>query len=308
MPKRLLRDWTDSERIDRLSHGAEVMFTRLIMAADDYGRFTAKPALIVTRCFPLRRTLTDDQIVAWRSELVDAGLIELYHHEAREFMVIRRFGQSLRAKQSRFPAPPNEECETYDDSARTCDQNASTCAQDARTCRPRDESRESRAEDEMREAQAQDATREARAEGDTAHSDSDSVSGSVSRPVFDVQNSASGFDSDYAAKIQTITARLWAALKLRTLEHYQQMQERAKDDFQRAEYEAAVMQSRRDHTDIKNNIAPWMANYSDSDIDRILHFAAVECSNGDAPVGLFRKLMADQGHKIPSGKTRRASA
>jgi len=39
MPNRILRDWTDSDRVNSLSAEAERLFIRLIMKADDYGRY-----------------------------------------------------------------------------------------------------------------------------------------------------------------------------------------------------------------------------------------------------------------------------
>ena len=57
MPSRILRDWTDSLRFDGLSAEAERLFTRLIMKADDYGRFHADPRLLRAGCFPLSENL-----------------------------------------------------------------------------------------------------------------------------------------------------------------------------------------------------------------------------------------------------------
>lgn len=58
MPKRLLRDWTDSERMALLSAEAEALFARIIMKADDWGVFYGDPARLLAYCFPLRRAVT----------------------------------------------------------------------------------------------------------------------------------------------------------------------------------------------------------------------------------------------------------
>ena len=53
MPTRMLRDWTDSLKFDGLSAEAERLFARLLMKADDYGRYHADPRLVRAGCFPL---------------------------------------------------------------------------------------------------------------------------------------------------------------------------------------------------------------------------------------------------------------
>ena len=104
MPNRLLRDWTASESMDSLSAGAEVLFTRLIMKADDYGSFHGNVKLIKAALFPLK-DYTDDQVTAWVAECVKAGLIETYMAESRIFVRIVNFGQRLRNMRSVFPQP-----------------------------------------------------------------------------------------------------------------------------------------------------------------------------------------------------------
>ena len=43
MPNRILRDWTDSERVNALTVQGERFFVRLIMKVDDYGRLYGNP-------------------------------------------------------------------------------------------------------------------------------------------------------------------------------------------------------------------------------------------------------------------------
>lgn len=105
MPTRVLRDWTDSERVNALSFHAEVLFVRLIMKADDYGRYTANPRLIKNLCFPLKDGLRDADISRFLAECEKAGLIAVYQAEEKPFLEIINFKQRTRASASKFPSP-----------------------------------------------------------------------------------------------------------------------------------------------------------------------------------------------------------
>lgn len=107
MPNRVIRDWTTSERMDTLSLGAEVFFTRLIMKADDYGSFHANPKLLRAALFPLKN-YSDKQIAGWFNECWTAGLIDKYEAENREYLRIKDFGQRLRQMRNTFPQPADD--------------------------------------------------------------------------------------------------------------------------------------------------------------------------------------------------------
>jgi len=100
MPNRVLRDWTTSEAIDKLSLGAEVFFTRLIMKADDFGNYTANEKLLKAALFPLREA---PSIGAWLIECVKVGIIKKYSIEGKDYLNIPNFGQRLRAMKSQYP-------------------------------------------------------------------------------------------------------------------------------------------------------------------------------------------------------------
>lgn len=104
MPNRILRDWTTSEAVDRLSLGAEVFYIRLIMKADDYGNYTANPKLLKAALFPLR-DVTPNQVAKWVEECADAQIIVLYHVDGKEYINIPKFGQRLRQMRSTCPQP-----------------------------------------------------------------------------------------------------------------------------------------------------------------------------------------------------------
>lgn len=111
MPTRILRDWTDSEHINELSFQAESLFTRLIMKADDFGRFHAHTALVKAACFPLRLdSIRDADITRWIAECEKAGLIVVFESKSRKYLQINNFKQRTRASESKFPAPPVHAC------------------------------------------------------------------------------------------------------------------------------------------------------------------------------------------------------
>lgn len=104
MPNRILRDWTDSVQVDSLDWQAEVLFVRLIMKADDHGRFSAHPRLLRSLCFPLRSSVRESDITRWLAQCEKAGMIRLYAAEGKPFLSICKFGQQVRSR-SKFPDP-----------------------------------------------------------------------------------------------------------------------------------------------------------------------------------------------------------
>ena len=108
MPNRILRDWTDSYRLEQLSAEAERLFVRLIMRADDLGRFTADPRLIKSACFPLLPELTPESISRWLGECEAAGLIQCYTTDGKRLLAIIEFRQRTRCKVGKYPPPRGE--------------------------------------------------------------------------------------------------------------------------------------------------------------------------------------------------------
>ena len=112
MPNRILKESIcTSEDIAKLSQGAEILFYRLIVKADDYGVYLANPAIIRGSCFPL---ISDDvkldQVKEWLSELSDAGLIALYSaNDGRKYLWFTKWErhQQIRAKKPKYPLPDN---------------------------------------------------------------------------------------------------------------------------------------------------------------------------------------------------------
>ncbi len=106
MPNRILRDWTASDKVDQLSSGAEVFFTRLIMKADDYGLYYGNPKLLNSALFPLK-DYDNSKVIAWLNECVKAGIIRKYSVDGKDYIQIPGFDQRLRLMKSKFPEPSN---------------------------------------------------------------------------------------------------------------------------------------------------------------------------------------------------------
>lgn len=105
MPNRILRDWTASDRIDQLSQGAEVFFTRVIMKADDFGLYYGNPKLLNSALFPLR-DYENGKVSLWLTECIKAGIIRKYTVDGKDYIQIPGFDQRLRLMKSKFPPPP----------------------------------------------------------------------------------------------------------------------------------------------------------------------------------------------------------
>ena len=104
MANRILRDWTCSETVNELSESAEIFFTRLIMKADDFGRFYGSSKLLKAQLFPLKDYMFK-QVESWRDECVNSGILKMYLHDEKEFLEIVDFNQRLRLMKSKFPEP-----------------------------------------------------------------------------------------------------------------------------------------------------------------------------------------------------------
>jgi hypothetical protein len=105
----MLRDWTDSVSVDGVTAEGERLFTRLIMKADDYGRFHAEPRLVRALCFPLSETIKSDTVRKWLDELHQAGLIFRYEVDEKPVLAIVNFGQRLKQSRAKFPEPDGED-------------------------------------------------------------------------------------------------------------------------------------------------------------------------------------------------------
>jgi hypothetical protein len=158
MPSRMIRDQLlDSPTLDKVGAEAERLFVRLLLVADDFGRFCSDPSTVLARCFPRRvGAMLIGDVDRWLTELAAPGVGAIVLYRVGE----RRFGcfpswdrhQKRRAKYSKFPAPPDGlpvgsesrpavVCEQLSADVGRCEQMFASASRESRV-----ESRESRSE------------------------------------------------------------------------------------------------------------------------------------------------------------------
>ena len=113
MPNRIIKESIcTSDSVDQLSWFEEVLFYRLIVSCDDYGRYDGRPAIIKNRIFPLRNKLTEKTIRDGIASLVSADLIIYYVVDGKPFLQLKTWEshQNIRAKKSKYPSPSDSAC------------------------------------------------------------------------------------------------------------------------------------------------------------------------------------------------------
>lgn len=111
MPNRIIKESIcRSDSIDSLSWFEEVLFYRLIVVCDDYGRFDGRPAIIKGACFPLKDDITKKHISEAIDKLSTAGLVRGYEVRGRSYLQLTTWDchQQIRAKKSKYPSPDDE--------------------------------------------------------------------------------------------------------------------------------------------------------------------------------------------------------
>jgi hypothetical protein len=113
MPNRIIREsMLTSATLYRLSDPAERLCWRLVVVADDFGRFEADPQIIKAKCFPLwpDKRLPLTRIVTTYAELEAADMVRTYIVGGKKygFFVTWEKYQHRRATTSKFPEPTEE--------------------------------------------------------------------------------------------------------------------------------------------------------------------------------------------------------
>lgn len=117
MPNRILRDSIrTSDSISHLSWFEEVLFYRLMVSCDDYGRYDGRPAVVKGTCFPLNNVTVKD-IERALTTLETYGMACQYIVDGKPYIQLLNWEkyQSVRAKESKYPSPSDgvqkKECE-----------------------------------------------------------------------------------------------------------------------------------------------------------------------------------------------------
>ena len=104
MPTRYLKPGVrDSEAIESLSPEAEILFYRLIVTVDDFGRFDGRPAMVKAHCFPVKN-ITQDRCSELMADLSAAGLLTIYSIDGKPYLQMCKWDNVPRAKVSKYPA------------------------------------------------------------------------------------------------------------------------------------------------------------------------------------------------------------
>lgn len=108
MPNRIIKESIcTSDSIAELNWFEEVLFYRLIVNCDDYGRFDGRTAVVKNRLFPLKDNVTAKAVEAAVNKLVTVGLVTLYFFEGKPYLQLPTWDkhQTVRAKKSKYPSP-----------------------------------------------------------------------------------------------------------------------------------------------------------------------------------------------------------
>lgn len=130
MPNRILKESIrTSDSINELSWFEEVLFYRLMVSCDDYGRFDGRIPIIKGTCFPLK-DITNKTIEGALNKLVTAGIVGYYEVCGKPYLQLLAWEshQTVRAKKSKYPGPEegnqieNDNCKHLKTSASKCKQ------------------------------------------------------------------------------------------------------------------------------------------------------------------------------------------
>lgn len=120
MPTRYLKPGVrDSEAIDGLSPHAEILYYRLVVTVDDFGRYDARPSMVKAACFPIRDAMSASKVESLMKELADANLIDVYLVDGKPYMQMCKWDNVPRAKASKYPAHTSECIQPYTDVCET---------------------------------------------------------------------------------------------------------------------------------------------------------------------------------------------
>ena len=115
MPSRVIRGgFNSSESMAERSLLAELMFVKLILAVDDYGRLDARTMILRGLLYPMRDNVTREDVASWLHELCTGNdpPVELYEIDGKPYLYLSKWethrGKSKRGSKSRWPAPEDD--------------------------------------------------------------------------------------------------------------------------------------------------------------------------------------------------------
>lgn len=114
MPNRIIKESIrTSDTLSSVSAEAERLFWRIVVSSDDYGRFDARPKVILGQCLSsFIGEINIEQVKEWLRELARVKLITIYKtSDGGLYLQLTNWSkhQTPRAKKSKFPSPPESE-------------------------------------------------------------------------------------------------------------------------------------------------------------------------------------------------------
>jgi hypothetical protein len=106
----LLKSYPDSEKINAVSEGAEVVYVRLIAMSDDNGRYYGDAKMVMAKLLTQRMVdgaVDADEVEKRLADLERVGLIERYEVEGKQYLQMVNYFKRLRSDVDhdiRFPA------------------------------------------------------------------------------------------------------------------------------------------------------------------------------------------------------------
>lgn len=111
MPNRILKESICySDDIDKLSPFEEVVFYRLVVNCDDYGRLDARASFLKSKLFVTKQGVTEKNVSDAVSKLASIGLVRLYKVDGKPFLLFPKWNlhQRIRNSKEKYPAPADE--------------------------------------------------------------------------------------------------------------------------------------------------------------------------------------------------------
>lgn len=109
-PRALHPDLCGDARLAKCSLGAQLLYDRLVLQADDQGRLHGLAHVVKAVCFPLAIEVSEKKVRTWLAEVAANGLVELYSAGGIELIQVKDWWENeagmRRAYPSHWPAPP----------------------------------------------------------------------------------------------------------------------------------------------------------------------------------------------------------
>lgn len=111
----LLKTYPDSEKINAVSEGAEVLYVRLLAASDDAGRYYGDAEWVLSKLFThrqIKKQVTAKEIEKRIGELANVGLLRTYTANGNRYVELIDAVKSLRHDRPKSILFPEPSCES----------------------------------------------------------------------------------------------------------------------------------------------------------------------------------------------------